>query len=205
MLFYKTVGPKTLELLKSLQKIPELDNLILVGGPALALQFGHRTSIDIDLFGKLKIDTDTLVNILQEDFELNLLKKTKHMFIATISGIKVDIINYSYPWIDKCIKKGNIKLAGPKDIAAMKLSAITGKGSKKDFIDLFLLLKQFTLEEMLNFYTKKYSDGSQILVLKSLTYFEDAEDDIAPKMFTQYSWDEIKQTTIGKVSEYIQK
>jgi len=85
----------------------------------------------------------------------------------------------------------------------MKLAAITGRGTKKDFIDLFFLLKEYTFVEILNFYKDKYHDGSEFLVLKSLLYFEDAERNEEPKFFKQYNWDEIKKTITTTVENHI--
>jgi hypothetical protein len=84
-------------------------------------------------------------------------------------------------------------MAGLKDIAAMKLNAIAGRGSKKDFIDVFYLLPYFNLNEMLELYLQKYSDGSEFLVRKSLTYFDDADLEEMPYMFDNISWDFIKE------------
>lgn len=81
----------------------------------------------------------------------------------------------------------------------MKLSAITGRGSMKDFIDLYFLLQKYTLSEMLDFYEQKYTDGSKILVLKSLTYFDDADNDVIPKLFNKINWQEIKNEIIHQV------
>ena len=84
-------------------------------------------------------------------------------------------------------------LAGLKDIAAMKLSAVTGRGSKKDFIDICFLLKEFSLKQQLELYLNKYPQGSELMVLKSLSYFDDAEIEKQPKMFIEISWEEIKK------------
>jgi hypothetical protein len=84
----------------------------------------------------------------------------------------------------------------------MKLAAITGRGAKKDFTDLYFLLKQFSLNEMLELYDQKYADGSIFMVLKSLVYFEDAEKDEMPEMLDKVSWNQIKKTIIQKHKEY---
>jgi glutamate synthase domain-containing protein 1 len=79
----------------------------------------------------------------------------------------------------------------------MKLAAVAGRGSKKDFIDIYFLLKEFSLSELLAFYNQKYSDGSSFMVLKSLTYFNDADDDPNPVMLIPTSWEQVK-TYIAK-------
>lgn len=94
--------------------------------------------------------------------------------------------------------KDGLRLASDKDIGAMKLAAITGRGTKKDFIDLFELLQHYSLLELIGFYEQKYHDGSVFLVLKSLVYFEDADAEITPYLLRNYSWEDIK-TDIKKV------
>jgi len=193
MLQYSTIDTKTLELLKKLQKVPDFSNLRLVGGTALALQLGHRKSIDIDLFGKIDSDELAISKELDKIGSVTRLKKSENINIYTINGIKVDIVNYHYKWLEKPIIEDNLILADKKDIAAMKLSAITGRGLKKDFIDLFFLLKHYNLKQMLGFYNQKYYDGSIFMVLKSLSYFDDANNDESPVMLKQENWENIKE------------
>lgn len=200
MLQYNTITAETLELLRKLQAAPEFSELRLVGGTSLALQIGHRNSIDIDLFGKISIDEFALNETLSSFGKLIQIKKSKNINIYSLNGIKLDIVNYPYQWIDQPVKTDNLTLAGTKDIAAMKLAAITSRGTKKDFIDLFFLLNKHSLPEMLDFYTKKYHDGSVFLVVKSLTYFEDAEQDVAPKMHEPFNWQNIKSKLINEVN-----
>jgi hypothetical protein len=193
MLQYSTIDTKTLKLLKKLQKVPDFSNLRLVGGTALALQLGHRKSIDIDLFGTIDSDELAISKELDKIGSVTRLKKSENINIYTINGIKVDIVNYHYKWLEKPIIEDNLILADKKDIAAMKLSAITGRGLKKDFIDLFFLLKHYNLKQMLGFYNQKYYDGSIFMVLKSLSYFDDANNDESPVMLKQENWENIKE------------
>jgi hypothetical protein len=204
MLHYNTITAETLELLKKLQAVPAFSELRLVGGTALALQLGHRNSIDIDLFGKLSIDEIALNEALSNIGKLIQLKKSQNINIYSLNNIKLDIVNYPYQWIGQPIKTDTLLLAGLKDIAAMKLAAITSRGTKKDFIDVFFLLNRFSLPEMLKFYEKKYHDGSVFLVLKSLTYFEDADQDETPKMYVAYNWEKIKSKIIKEINKFNQ-
>ncbi len=115
-----------------------------------------------------------------------------------------EFVNYSYPWLQSQLVIDGIRLAGVEDIAAMKLAAITGRGSRKDFIDLYFIFQKFNLNELLNFYKKKYFDGSEYLVLKSLTYFADAENDIDVEMIKDVSWVKIKANILEAVNMYNQ-
>ena len=203
MLQYQTIEPRVLELLKKLLQIDEFRELRLVGGTSLALQIGHRNSIDIDMFGTLEADEFDIDKILNKIGSITVLKKTKNINIYLIDGIKVDLVNYHYPWLGETIIEDNLRLAGAKDIAAMKLAAITGRGTKKDFIDVNFLLQFYTLEEMLGFYKLKYNDASEILALKSLTYFEDADTEEDPRMLMPMNWGKVKDLITVSMQKYI--
>lgn len=203
MLHTETVDTSTLELLKSLQQIAQFSQLRLVGGTALALHLGHRKSIDIDIFGSMDCDEKSFPDIIRKIGDITLLKNTGNIHICLVNGIKTDIINYSYPWLEDITCENEMRIAGLKDIAAMKLSAITGRGTKKDFIDLFFLLKQFSLQDMISFYEKKYHDGSVFLVLKSLAYFADADNDGMPLMLTPVTWADVKETIRKELEAYV--
>ena len=196
MLRTDTLEKFTLDLLKRLQKIPVLRELRLVGGTALALQLGHRRSIDLDFFGP--VDAEGL-QIADEMYAAGLddivvIRDTRTIKIYIVNKIKVDIVSYRYKWLAPPIETDDVKIADIKDIAAMKLAAITNRGTKKDFIDIFFLLQQFTIKQMLTLYEQKFADGSIFSVLRSLTYFEDAEKDIMPEMYIPVDWTQVKQT-----------
>lgn len=203
MLQTQTIRPELLELLKKIMSSELFKNFNLVGGTSLALQFGHRFSIDIDMFGNSEIDEFEFIEELSNFGTVVVLKKSKNIIILSMDGIKVDFVNYKYPLLEELIIEENIRLVSDKDIAAMKLNAIAGRGSRKDFIDLYFLLKKYSLKELLDFYKKKYLDGSEFMVLKSLTYFEDAENEEIPIMFEPIDWNKIKQTIIAEEQKLI--
>ena len=192
MLHYQTIDTPTLELLKQLMKIPALENLRLVGGTGLALQKGHRKSVDIDLFGEIEADDIELMNSLSVFNDLKTIHQTKNIKVFSITNIKTDIVNYPYPWLFPVIETNGIRLADIRDVAAMKVAAITNRGTKKDFIDLYFLLKDFTVGDIVNFYLAKYNDGSEFLALRSLVYFADAENDLMPEMLMPAEWESVK-------------
>ncbi len=192
MLHYETIDKGTLGLLKQLQGINFFSELRLVGGTSLALQLGHRISIDIDLFGTFDADEFEVYEKFNELGSVIVIKKSKNIFINIINEIKVDVVRYPYPWIIKPIITDKLLLASKEDIAAMKLAAITGRGSKKDFVDIYFLLQEFSLQQLFDFYDMKFHDGNRFLVLKSLTYFEDAERDQMPKMLIDVDWKTVK-------------
>jgi len=174
----------------------------LVGGTALALQLGHRLSIDLDFFGQVEGDTQTIaIRLMEEGFNVTTTVNSKNIHIFTINGVKTDIVNYKYSWIDDLIEDGGIRLAGLRDIAAMKIAAITNRGSKKDFIDIFFLLNHFSLKEIIDLYLDKYPDASSFLAYKSLVYFADAEAQIMPKMLIPTTWEDVKRKIIAEVKQ----
>ena len=199
MLYLSTVESTTLELLKRLQQLPVLSNTRLVGGTALALQLGHRKSIDLDFFGQINVNSQELREALQTLGMLTVLSDSKNIHIYVLNGVKIDIVNYTYPWIDDVVCKDGIRLASPKDIAAMKITAIEGRGTKKDFVDIYFLLKTYSLNNILDFYAQKYSDSSSFMAMKSLAYFDDAEEDIMPYMLTDITWENIKQQILSNI------
>ncbi|MEA2012179.1 MAG: nucleotidyl transferase AbiEii/AbiGii toxin family protein [Verrucomicrobiota bacterium] len=188
-------------LLKKIQQLEGLEHLRLVGGTSLALQLGHRKSVHLDLFGRIDIEPSTIVRRLKRIGDITILKASEGINIFLVDGIKVNIVNYDYPWLDDALIKDDLKLVTFKDIASMKLSVITNRGTKKDFIDLVYLLDMFSFDELLSWYKQKYDDGSIFLVLKSLFYFDDAENEEMPNMLSEVNWDEIKNKLITKYKE----
>lgn len=200
MLYLETVESSTLELLKKLQRLPVLEQTRLVGGTALALQLGHRKSIDLDFFGTVDCEAEYLRESIAGIASLTILKESPHIHIYIVDGIKVDIVNYKYPWLDDVVLEQGLRLASVSDIAAMKITAIIGRGTKKDFIDIAFLLHHFSLEEIQHFYAAKYNDSSVFMAMKSLAYFDDAEADPMPDMFVNQSWQQVKAHILSKIS-----
>ena len=211
MLQYTAVYPGTLELLKSLMIKSYLSDFNLVGGTSLALQIGHRISIDIDLFTENKnVDFNDIKSQLENDYKLSGIVESKAILIQNIEYpessniyIKVDLVKYPYKAISPVIITDGIRLLSKEDIIPMKLSAIANRGSKKDFYDIYFLLQEYSLKQMFEFFESKYANHNYFHVIKSLTYFDDAEKDISPKVIKECSWKEIKQLIQKKVREYL--
>ncbi len=193
MLQKQAVKPELLELLEELMLVNEFTNFNLVGGTALALYEGHRLSVDIDLFGRSEISPDLFTEILKEKGETTILSQSSKILIYVINKIKVDFVDYNFQLLEPVNVIDGIRLVSKKDIAAMKLNAIAGRGSKKDFVDVYQLLNDFSLSEMLTFYAQKYPNGSEFMVLKSLLYFDDAEIEPDPIMLIPATWSQVKE------------
>lgn len=203
MLSFQTVLPNTLELLRELMQIPLFKETRLVGGTSLALQYGHRRSVDLDLFGSFEEDESIITETLENaGFNVQIGSCSSRVKPYYLNDVKVDFVRYQYDWIDQMIVEDGIRLASPKDIAAMKVYAIQGRGSKKDFIDMFFLLKHYSLDEILQFYKQKYPEYSEYRALLSMTYFVDADSMPMPEMYTNDSWEAMKDTILQEVERY---
>ncbi len=199
MLYKNTIAPSTLELLKQLQNTEFLKNFHLAGGTSLALQIGHRNSIDLDLFTIKDFDTNYLLEQLEQNFNFRSDYYAINTLKGSIDNIKIDLISHKYSKVKPIIETENIRMYSIEDIAAMKLNAISGNGTRsKDFIDIYFLLKQYTINELLNFYKIKYKTRNLIHVVKSLNYFEDINIQDWPDMILE------KKLTLLKVKQTIE-
>lgn len=104
--------------------------------------------------------------------------------------------------MEPAVEAEGVRMAGLKDISAMKLSTITNRGTRKDFVDIYFLLQHYSLHEMISFYEQKYPENSSLMALRSLTYFEDAEEQPLPKIYNKLDWDTIKYTIQDAVRNY---
>jgi predicted nucleotidyltransferase component of viral defense system len=193
-----------LKLFEVLSSEEFIQNFYLAGGTCLALQIGHRQSINFDFFIPADFKTSDIVNRLTTIGRYERGNEEKNTINGILNGIRISFFGYRYGIIDKLETYHHVRLAGLKDLAAMKLEAIAGRGSKKDFIDLFFLLKQYTLEEIFSFHSQKYGIGlgNQYHHLKSLVYFTDAEDDAMPLMIVPLDWNSVKDQIITCVKHF---
>lgn len=205
MLYKEVLDRKTYSLLNNLQSIPELSKTRLVGGTALALQCGHRVSVDLDLFGEFDSSLPLEMFISQCGNCVIKTGSNRLMQFFEIDGIKVDFVNYSYPWLKPTVIEEEIKLASIEDIAAMKVNAIINRGSKKDFVDLYQLLSIFSLGEIFSFFSQKYNTGNIQTALRSMTYFVDAELETLPKMLCPFDWNIAKNKIKESVRQFESK
>ena len=189
MLFLETIAPSTLSLLKRLQALDHLAETRLVGGTALALQLGHRISVDLDIFGKWDYAEDlTEIFSAVGDVEKESGTPNGKMSFFYIDGVKVDCVAYDmYKWLESPVVEDGVRLAGIKDIAAMKVNAITNRGTRKDFVDMARLLDDYSISDIFGWYREKYPLANPALAMRSLSYFADAETMPMPKMLIQFA------------------
>jgi len=187
------------ELLPKLAFLKE-EGFYLAGGTGLALQIGHRTSLDFDFYKKEEFSPGELQNIIVSRFGVNRVKTTNMTtsFLGLeIDGIEVTFFLYPYNLVDKLLEPEFGYLASIKDIGAMKLIAIVQRGTKRDFIDIYCLIKQFGLKTLLEVVQKKYPGYNTYVGLQALLYFKDAEksDEYKNRFnpLNKFDWPKIKQ------------
>jgi predicted nucleotidyltransferase component of viral defense system len=200
MLQTRTIEPRTLGLLKELMSLSMLNSFYLVGGTALALQLGHRVSIDLDLFTSEPFDPNELIQKMTEKSNFSVVSEGSGMVISTIDDIKVDFVKMSYPILFPSVLEEQVRMLDIRDIAAMKLKAVTQRGSKKDFYDIYFLLQVMSLDEIIRLFREKFKQYEIFHVIKSLTYFEDAENNADPIVFDKkLTWQKVKTEIIRTV------
>ena len=201
---YTEIFPKQQQLLfDMLSKQDWITPFYLAGGTALALQLGHRQSIDFDFFTEGNFDTAKIIQHLREIGKFELFDRSENTLNGSVNDVQVSFFGYEYPLLDDLHRHMKISIAHMLDIALMKLEAISGRGSKKDFIDLYFLLKHFTISWLFEKYPQKYGIGisNHYHLLKSLVYFEDAENQPMPKMLQNISWEEVKRKIVFEISK----
>jgi len=170
-------------------KDARLNQFILVGGTALALQTGHRRSIDLDLFTKEKFDSGLLYDYMKEKYDFGYKTLLKDTLLGSIKGSKVDILQHLYPDLNPPIVTDFIRMASPLDIAAMKINAIFNSGTRlKDFVDLAYFSSQMTLKHMVQGYEKKY-DFDAATAIRALTFFNEINFNVPVELFAgDFKW-----------------
>jgi Nucleotidyl transferase AbiEii toxin, Type IV TA system len=189
------ISPQTFLLIQQLQDIDGLKDFYLVGGTALALQLGHRNSIDIDLFTQNDFTGEEIADLLNAKFSFTTTLSRKNVMLAVVNKIKTDFIKHNYPLLFSPIKEEAITFLSKEDISAMKIHAIIQSGKRlKDYIDIYFLLEHFSMQQMLGFFTGKYSYSNAMIAMKAINYFDDIDENIdAPKLLKPLPLKQIRQ------------
>lgn len=190
------ITKKTKYVLEVLNNSGITKDFYLVKGTALALQIGHRLSIDLDWFSPNFKYNPNFRRKLSELGNLVINEELEDTFDGSLDGVRISFFNYPYPLIGPTIQyMSNVRLASKEDIAVMKLEAIAGRGSYKDFIDIYFLLQYFTLEEIFKKLEEKFKglDYNKMHLIKSLNYFDDVKKGEMPQMIKDINWEEIKK------------
>lgn len=168
----------------------------LAGGTSLALQLGHRVSVDFDFFTSTEFDQEKLSAGLSKIGKFTSKNIAKNTLMGKFNSVDFSIFTYNSPLLFPTISYKNINLADPKDIGAMKIPAIMTRGLKKDFVDLYFLSKNgVSIDDCLNYFDRKYHqlDNQLYGIIRSLAYFVEAENSDMPPMLEKFSWEEAKK------------
>lgn len=183
--------------------MPAFQQFNLVGGTSLSLQIGHRISIDLDLFTYEEYESATILQALQSLGNLDILVNKPPFLQVRLDDVKMDFLKFPYPFVQEYEEIDGVRLVSIENIAIMKLSAIARRGVKRDFFDLYFILERYSLEELVGMFETKLPHVDMFHILKSLTYFDDAEPDGDPKMLMKITWKDVKKVITQKVKDYL--
>lgn len=207
MLHTQTIEASTLALLKSLMKVPELNRFALVGGTALSLYFGHRFSVDLDLFSTTNFENEDIIPVLEANFKGFSYRNINNPIglFGYIDNVKVDFIkNHHHPMIKPFVEEGDLRLFSVPDIIAMKINAVLKRAAKKDFWDIAQLLEHYELKDFIQFYHQKYPNQQLLISIpQAISYFDDAEESEDPVSLKGQTWEEVKDFIRKKVRGYL--
>lgn len=194
-MFKQVIPGNTETILALLSKNTTIQNAYLAGGTGVALQLCHRISYDLDFFTLHNFEENSLLEKIERVGDFKLEKIAWRTIIGEFKDVKFSIFYYKYPVLFPYQKFGRINILDIRDLSAMKVAAIASRGTKRDFIDLYFLSKEISLSKMFDFYERKYKNLATSMphILKSLIYFDDAEDQDMPKMLKPCNWGEVKR------------
>lgn len=199
----KAINQETKRVLAKIGQESFLADFYLAGGTALAIQLGHRESVDLDWFSAKSFSNQYIKSVLAGLGDFHLESEETETVHGVLDKVKMSFIRYNYKLVYSLKEFQGVKLADERDIAAMKLDAISSRGSKKDFIDLYFLLQKYSLWELFRVLEDKYQgiDYNRLHMIKSLTYFDDAETEPIPKMLVDFDWASAKQAIRDRAAE----
>jgi predicted nucleotidyltransferase component of viral defense system len=206
MLHKETVSPVLWNTLEVLCSIPALDSFRLVGGTAIALHLGHRKSVDIDFFSNEKTDKQEIRRLLTKKFPGTEMFVTEHSLAGEIDNVRVELYDdWSIPFRKPAVAEGTARLAALEDLAAFKLSAITARREKKDYIDLFYIFQSLNGLQTL----KEFKNYEPLLAIKSVLFALDevitARENKSPmpNMLKPANWNEIANALTQVAKDYL--
>lgn len=183
------------------------ENTYLAGGTACALHLGHRISFDLDYYTSEEFSIELQLKKLN-DLNHNFNKSFSEdlTILGEFPEIKFSLFYYSYPLIDDSTQYLDNTIVGLKDIATMKINAISDRGAKRDFVDLYFIMTRlnFRLDLILDLYDEKFNSlaSNKAHILKSLVFFDDADQNIDPKMLVDWDWTKIKTYFTKQVKDF---
>jgi hypothetical protein len=206
-LHLNALTPRAAQLFPRLKTAPILKPFYLVGGTGLALQLGHRISVDFDFFTQKPLQPLEILSHLQKLGPVSRVIEEPGTLHCQLHGVRLSFLVDHSKLLKTFPVSPYLYLASLDDIACYKLVAISSRGSRKDFIDLYYLLRQpkLTLKKLFQSLYKKYSHTQYNAqhILRSLTYFPDADQDPDPRMLISgYTWPQTKDFFNSAVKDF---
>lgn len=206
MLQQNAIPSSTLELLKQISAISQVNSFGLGGGIAVALRLGHRLSVDLDFFTNVEFDTQALFQLITKRFaNSEVLFEKNQTILFSINDIKVDFVLYPFPWLRPFTVEDGIQLLDLTDIIPMKLQAVSNRNAKKDYWDIEALFKIYSLDEMLKIFKQKFPPIDIAFIIHSLTDFEKADTEPDPEVLNNKTWEDVKAHLISAVTDYTKR
>ncbi|MBC7872454.1 MAG: nucleotidyl transferase AbiEii/AbiGii toxin family protein [Ferruginibacter sp.] len=206
MLHKNAVEPITLELLKQICLKPEFAAFALGGGTNISLRKGHRLSVDLDFFTSKTFNTADIYKAITKSFtRAELLFEQNQTMMFLINNVKVDFVLYPFEWVKPFDQIEICRLIHIEDIIPMKLQALSNRFSKKDFWDVEFLLREISLEKMLEIFKLKFPPIDTGYLIHSLTNFETADSEVDPVCLIPATWKVVKDNLQQVVRDYTAK
>lgn len=168
---------------KAITPLIKEQGAVLAGGTGLALRLGHRASIDLDFFCSRAIKHERILSVIKRKFrEFRVLVEDKESLVLQVEKNKISFFYHAYPFLDQIDELDGVAISGILDIAAMKLIAISQRGLRRDFIDLYYVLQITPFFKIAECAHRRYGPGriNPIVIGKALVYFSDAENEPDP-------------------------
>ncbi len=153
----ETISAEVANTAKRLADLDVLRDFYLAGGTALALHLGHRRSVDLDFFSAKPFSEDALIADLEKLSQISVLSKSPRTVYLHVSSTKVSFIGYDYPLLFPLARFQDLQVADVRDIACMKLSALASRGSRRDFVDLYVVAREFGIPQLLDLFHRSLS------------------------------------------------
>ena len=199
----EVISSEVADTAKRLAEIKTLSSFYLAGGTGLALHLGHRRSVDLDFFSPEPFNEDALIAAVQGLPKVSVLSKSNQTVYLHISGTKVSFIEYDYPLLFPLNRFQGLAVADVRDITGMKISALASRGSRRDFVDLYVVAQRYDLPPLLELFERKFAKAnySMVHVRKALTYLADADKEAMPDMLVPLSWNQVKEYFVREVTK----
>jgi hypothetical protein len=198
---------RTKEVYAAMRASPAFRDFYLAGGTALALQLGHRTSLDLDLFSERPWLPDALLAALRAVGPTVVDREGDGTFVGAVGGVRVSLFHYPFLLVEPPVAvTDGVPLAGLRDIAAMKLVAVGQRGSRKDFVDMFFLGRAgVDVRQALDALVQKMPgvEHNTMHIVRSLAYFDDAEREPEPRMLVPFDWQEARAYCLAQSRELL--